>query len=58
MEKEVDVLIVGSGPTGLLAAHALTKQNINVIIIEKNKHPLLFQKHLPFMQERWKHLIY
>ncbi|MED4073223.1 FAD-dependent monooxygenase [Priestia endophytica] len=46
MEKEVDVLIVGSGPTGLLAAHALTKQNINIMIVEKKQTPSPLSKAL------------
>lgn len=46
MKNEVDVLIVGSGPTDLLAAHALTKQNINVMIVEKKQTPSPLSKAL------------
>ena len=35
MESYVDVLIVGAGPAGLMAANALARAGINVRIIEK-----------------------
>ena len=31
-----DVLIVGTGMAGLMAAHSLTEQHINVLLVEKN----------------------
>ena len=38
MEK-IDVLIVGAGPTGLMMAYLLAKQNISVRLIDKNAAP-------------------
>ena len=36
---KTDVLIIGAGPAGTIAAGILRKQNLNVIIVEKQKFP-------------------
>ena len=40
-KSEVDVLVVGAGPTGLETAISLTRQNLTVRIIDKNTSPLV-----------------
>lgn len=35
LESKVDVLIVGAGPTGLLAAHGLAQAGVNVKIVDQ-----------------------
>ena len=35
IESKVDVLIIGAGPAGLLAAHGLVKSGVNVRIIDQ-----------------------
>ena len=34
-ESNVDVLIIGAGPAGLMAANALAKSGVNVRIVDK-----------------------
>lgn len=34
-ESNVDVLVIGAGPAGLMAAHALAKFGVNVRIIDQ-----------------------
>ena len=36
-QSEVDVLIIGAGPAGLMACHALAKSGINVRIVDKRR---------------------
>ena len=36
MNDHIDVLIVGAGMAGLMAAHSLTQQHLNVLVVEKN----------------------
>jgi thiamine thiazole synthase len=35
---ETDVIVVGSGPSGLMAAREIAKQNIDVLVIERNNY--------------------
>ena len=40
MEKEnVDVLIIGAGPSGAVAAGYLNQQGVNIKVVEKQKFP-------------------
>lgn len=40
MEKEItDILIIGAGPSGTVAAGYLQKQNASVLVVEKQKFP-------------------
>ncbi|MGK0701549.1 FAD-dependent oxidoreductase [Priestia flexa] len=51
MERQnTDVLIVGAGPTGLLAALELMKRGISCIIIEKKNNALSFLKRWAYMR--------
>jgi phenol 2-monooxygenase len=34
-DSQIDVLIIGAGPAGLMAATALTKAGVNVRIVDK-----------------------
>ena len=34
-ESDVDVLIIGAGPAGLMAANALAKSGVNVRIVDQ-----------------------
>lgn len=34
-ESDVDVLVIGAGPAGLMCAHGLAKAGVNVRIIDK-----------------------
>lgn len=34
-ESEVDVLVIGAGPAGLMCAYALMKAGVNVRIVDK-----------------------
>jgi len=34
-ESKVDVLVIGAGPAGLMAAYALAKAGVNVRVIDK-----------------------
>ena len=38
--NEADILIVGAGPTGLLAANLLGQAGVSVLLIDKSKEPL------------------
>ena len=40
-KKEVDVLVVGGGPTGMETAISLTRQGLSVRILDKGKEPLI-----------------
>jgi thiamine thiazole synthase len=35
---KTDVIVVGGGPSGLMAAREIAKQNINVLVIERNNY--------------------
>ena len=39
MIENTDVLIIGAGPSGSVAAAYLRQQNINVIVLEKTQFP-------------------
>lgn len=39
MEEKVDVLVIGAGPSGTVAAAILQKKGLNVKIVEKQKFP-------------------
>jgi len=39
-QSEVDVLIIGAGPAGLMTANALANARVNVRIIDKRCGPL------------------
>ena len=39
-DNEADILIVGAGPTGLLAANLLGQAGVSVLLIDKSKEPL------------------
>ena len=39
MKKSVDVLIIGAGPSGCVAASYLHNKGLNVKVIEKSKFP-------------------
>lgn len=39
LEKEYDVVIVGAGPTGAAAAKALSKEDLEILIVERDKLP-------------------
>lgn len=43
---ETDVLIIGAGPAGLMAANALQKQNVDFICLEKKEKPSQLSKAL------------
>ena len=34
-----DVIVIGSGPAGASAARVLAQQNLNVLMLEKSRHP-------------------
>src|SRR5206468_2379856 len=36
MSSHADVFVIGAGPAGLTAAYCLTKENVSVIVIEKD----------------------
>ncbi len=38
-EKLIDVLIIGAGPSGCVAAAYLQQQNKNIVVVEKSKFP-------------------
>jgi phenol 2-monooxygenase len=40
-DSYVDVLIVGAGPSGLMAANALVRAGVNVRIVDQKPHPVL-----------------
>lgn len=41
MIEEVDVLVIGAGPSGAIAAAYLNKQGVNVKVVERTKFPRL-----------------
>ena len=41
-EIECDVLVIGAGPAGSSAAWGVAREDLDVIIIEKKKTPIIF----------------
>ena len=35
---KTDVIVIGGGPSGLMAAREIAKQNIDVLVIERNNY--------------------
>src|ERR1700684_2618990 len=44
MEKQVDVVVVGAGPVGLLTAIELTLAGLRVLVLERLAAPSMFTK--------------
>ena len=45
MKTEVDVLIIGAGPAGAVAASVLQREGFGVVVVEKQKFPRVLIGH-------------
>ena len=52
-QKEVEVLVIGAGPSGSISSALLHKQGIQTLVVEKQKFPrfVIGESLLPFCNE-------